>query len=449
MKFDTKPTRQQNLPSRSILVILLLVCLTPGLLTAETDDEALRQKASDSIVILTAASQGLCGTGFILESGLIATTWHVIDSICNGASCGDLKARRLRGDARNKLEALTEGPLNLRSALPGIDLAFLDPGATGIAGAFKLSKQGIPEGRLHMAGFSYCQGLEFSDGTIRSQNSLHLFTTLRGAPGNSGSPVFTDNFELVGMVDEAADLMQGLTGRALSLGYELRALHGRWLALAGESPQSLELDATALLQYYRQDILTLPPEKRLIAGLGYIAAAGALRRQAIVSSDDADFLRPLSLFDDYPFAILNLPDTADRTAASGLLTQLALSSALEQKGLRSGAVEVLNVPEAMKQLNSGQDKAQAQAMSSMLRTFAENGYPGVELYLIKLCAKWVIWGSLLLGAFFITIGYAYAARQGSRLSRLLFTLGVALLWPFSIIYLLLKKRKGRESAPES
>lgn len=432
-------------PSRKILlyiafIYLLLSSLLPPLLAAQTDTGTIGQRAADSTVVLTATSQGLCGTGFILENGLIVTTWHVVDSICGEKNCGDLKARRVRGADLKQLEVVTETPLSVKSALPGIDLAFLDPGQTGISGAFKLGADSNSESRLYMAGFPNCRGFELSEGLITRQDSLHIYTTLRGAPGNSGSPIFNDKFEIVGMADEAGDLLQGLTARALNLGYEMRGLRGEWLARSADAAAPLELDAEALLQYYRKDILTLPADKRLLSGLGYISATGALRSRLVLFSDNIPTLRLLGHFDDYPLAAANLPNQIESSSEAKLIRLLALSTALEQKGLRSAALEVLNLPAVLNELTDNPDKTQAGAINALLNEFATGNYPGVELYLIKLTAHWLLWGSLLIAGLTATTGYAYGKQQGGRLSRLAFAIGVAFFWPFSILYLLFKKR---------
>jgi len=163
---------------------------------------------TNALVRLSSPQHDVCGTGFIDGNGYIVTNAHLVRSLCPADDCSGLSI----GSAPALGAAVTPRPLTASprvvAVLPAFDLGFID--AALPPSTVQISGIGQTGDGVATLGFPGCNSLEYSNGTIRSADALHLVTTLLGGHGSSGSPIINGAGEVVGIVDEAASFIDSL-----------------------------------------------------------------------------------------------------------------------------------------------------------------------------------------------------------------------------------------------
>ncbi|MFM1847649.1 MAG: Trypsin-like peptidase domain [Pseudomonadota bacterium] len=169
----------------------------------------------ESIVLLSAPEHKACGSGFFEARGRIATSLHLIRSVCPDGDCSRLRVYRGVGLGQKPVPVELPNTPRVERLLPAFDLGLLDIGPT--SSPLPYGSSIAPGEAVTTLGFPGCGALANRSGKITAIEPLHLVTTVEGSPGTSGSPLLNSQGQVVGIVDEAAGIVDAITGSSVSL----------------------------------------------------------------------------------------------------------------------------------------------------------------------------------------------------------------------------------------
>lgn len=198
----------------------------------------------NAIVRLASPRHEVCGSGFIGQNGYIVTNAHLVRSLCPAGDCSDLTVGSAPAIGAPPVTRALTVPPRVVAVLPVFDLGFIDahlpPSIFPIGAAAQVNDE------VATLGFPGCKTLEYSSGVVTATDALHLTTTLSGGHGSSGSPIVSSTGAVVGIVDEAAHLLDSIGGGPFSL-------RGSRLDGATELPpnQGLPLQLERLAAFHR------------------------------------------------------------------------------------------------------------------------------------------------------------------------------------------------------
>ncbi len=419
---------------RLILIIAFLLSGWQRDLWAEfkPSPQALR-----SVVLLTDSKGSACASGFLLRDGRLVTASHVVQSLCNLSECPGLVIRRAASLGAPALETLTmrETPKVVLN-IPWLDLAVI-AGALE-PGVFELAGSATPD-HISFLSFPRCQDLALSQGRVKQDAVLWLDTTVEAAPGSSGGPAFDQNYNLVGVAQQATSLSQALMARLYGTSYELRFLKAQALRqrLSSIDEESIGSEIQALNEYYNKRILPLTGWDRFLQGADFISTVNSLRSPFA--------LPPLTPRERISFlALAEYPGVPFTPTHDSAFSRLIMASNLESKGLFKKFLVPIDEREFLKDLQSSGMKAEELSeISNLLSSFRQSGFYGFDLFAIKQAAWWFLVISLFIFSIAASAGYIFALTKGSLLRRAAVTFfwGV-LCWPVSILAFIIVKRRS-------
>ncbi|MCB0311377.1 MAG: trypsin-like peptidase domain-containing protein, partial [Bdellovibrionales bacterium] len=344
---------------------------------------------SQSVFLMRSADGRYCATAFLTRNRELITNLHVVEKVCSGADCSGARLFRASetGRAADRELKLKNG-LQLRRLLPGLDLAILEfsEDLSLDDGVFSLKKSPTSHDKFYTLGYPNCGELTLSQGQQESSDTLYLYLSNQTAHGSSGSPVFNADLEIVGVIDQAADLSGAILGRLSGHSFRTRAVRGdlldAFVSLEYQSsiPQQIEL----LLNYYKHDLLKLRGIERSISALRYLAKLASIGRQLPQLPLSAEDLRPLMLLGAEPIELLNLQRASDATRLYLVLEQIVLTFNIEQAGWAGSAQNPKkNLADFRRLLNhNNRSEEESRRLLEIVERFNASGYIGVNNQLV-------------------------------------------------------------------
>jgi hypothetical protein len=195
---------------------------TLGFLNLARATEPSGDVLKESLVLLEA--NGSCGTGFVLSSGKIITNSHVIDDKCNQTHCPDIEVSQANTIGSAPIPRI-HAEFEIVATFPYSDMAILKPskplGIKGISGkiASPLDKE-----TFFTIGFPSCESLQISTGSITQVTDHNFKLGIPIQKGQSGSPIFNKNSDIIGLVYKVDGNDTGLGTRIDHLGTDLEAV---------------------------------------------------------------------------------------------------------------------------------------------------------------------------------------------------------------------------------
>jgi len=348
---------------------------------------------------------------------------------------------------------IPHGDVVVEQRLTAFDLAVLSvkPGNGPLpVSLFKAGPPSQSVQKISVLGFPVCGSLGLSEGLVREETPMSYQTTALGNYGSSGSPVFTDDYTIVGVVKQAGSISGALSATVFGTAFTLKAVNGDVLSqIVGKDEAGvIAAQAKLLEREYREHIVNLNGIDRILFGLEMYTNTDNLKNQIRLSplaSKYATIFMPLG---DYPLrAVLPRIETDDLGAA---LRRLIFMSNLEYKGYYGAALAPLN-PEAISPslVRAGYSTAEADDFAKLAINLIAQNYPGSMMSIAFDCVYFVLLSWLLLLCFSFSIGYVFARERGASFGKrfLAISLVAILFWPVSfLVYLVRRARLDREAS---
>ena len=382
----------------------------------------------------------LCATAFAIAPHLIVTNLHNLDGACRENVCTGIS---LESSAGNFFSSAADSPWQIHSVLPAFDLVALSNVQVELSQTLKISDAPLDQGAdVSLRGFSGCVQMQESSGVVERTNAAHIYLSAKGSHGVSGSPLLDSHGQVAGVVDEAADLAQAALSELIGTSFELRAVGLTALKILLEKQASV--DELGLMQrYYANHVAKLHGGARLFAALDF---------SAMVENRAAWEVQHLAPGDRSALLYATLGRYAPQAArawpkfdGSELFLRTALMVTaynLEQKGPFAKLARPASAQAFADVLHSplGFPAEAANEQGHLISEMQAQGFPGVELYVIKFGAICILAFSVLALVLGLSLGWMYARMHGSVLRRLLIVATWGLLvWPFSVIIFLITK----------
>jgi hypothetical protein len=427
---------------------LLTILIIPAL-EAYAAPEELPADVVQSIVLLRSKSNNSCATGFITVDGLLATNSHVTRAICSSGSCADLEVWRAAKIGERASEKVSFTEASIFKDLSALDVSFLQLKTPApLKGVFRTIESPVVGAGVTTLGFPNCSILSRSTGKIDRVDSLRLASSTEGAHGSSGSPLFTENFRLVGIIGESDTIWGGFVSMLSNYRFKtigIRADNAFEFLQASEDTM-LERQAALLLANYRENVRTLTGLNRVRAAISFSGAVEGLADSFLFlpgKEKEVQVLAGLGHYLEY------LPRVTPPPANSPLLqtlSSLVLAHNLEMKGLYGQFLK----PVSIKALFDGIDRSTAPASVKddwkELITFAvRQGYQGLDLYGMILGVRVVALVLLFALGLGWSAGYVFAGIRGSFVVRLAWAASNFLVWPIPVLKTWWQRRKAANS----
>lgn len=430
----------------NIASVLLLLCTPNSLLKAEPVQDLI-----NSVVLLRGEANFPCATGFILDNGDILTNAHVTRSICPLGRCNDIQAFRAKDMGAEATEKLPI-KLEIKKEIVSFDVAKLEQlGENKILGNFKTD---FPSLKLKSAvaslGFPRCGKLAFSKGEITDLGPIQFYTTIDGSHGSSGSPIFDEQNKLVGIVDQSTSLTGALASLGWGAHFPLRAvgIANAYSIINDVDEVSFKQEAALLKNHLLTHVSKLAGNDRLKEDLLVSNMVEGFRRRVIDSNLPAELKIYTLHFGEYPGEFLRATTPTLGSNYQQLLAtveELMLAYNVEVKGAASSIFAPLDLSKFEAGLR---DSGRTPERTRQLMTIMLQGIDdlGMETRFAVRTAAYLLLFILIGSLITFSSGYMYALMQGSRFRRIIITSLASLLWPFSFIWFLWRRRSGRKSA---
>ncbi len=452
------------------LVGLLSAWFTSATLAEELSEKVLSDLAP-SILLLSSASESVCGTGVLFSNGQIITAAHLAKDLCTGGSCDSLSIERQaplnRGDkskgikspgkSRTKQSELITGlQYRVSITLPGLDLALLSPkDKVQVHGTFEIDHLSDYSDQESLAGkqvfslaFPKCQKLAVNAGTISHSDPISFFTTVQGNYGSSGGALIDTHGNLMGLITEAGSLSETLKAQLLNSDFSVRAHRiSPKIITADNLEASLLAEAELISQFYRRRVLSeRNTSERKWRDLEFDRLMKGFKDRIISVADDLNQFKPLLVSGGYPIDVVN--QLVNRSAAPTkllyrLADELALYHSIENRGLRksfSHELDAASLTDLLKWYGY-------RNLTHVVKRASKDKYPGSYAMWLAFGVSLTLLSGLFMVVYVFSLGYVWGKDPSGFVKRLVVTLLVAVLvWPISLIgfhYRLrrLKKRK--------
>ena len=428
---------------KSLLIVFSIVLLTIG--SSAYASPAITEEMYQSVFLLSSNRSSSCATGFAIDSNMIVTNAHVTDSLCSYSICDELKVTYSSElDSRPNV-SINFDEIKVEHVIPSLDVALLSIKGTTLKVPFPAIGTPSTSKKIFSLGYPRCKRLEESSGEITELNSIKLFTKSKGKHGSSGSPLFNDKRELIGIVDQASSIPEALLSLTFGTEFNIRGTRADVaLSLFGQPvTQSLINEAELLSEFYINDLSPLIGFKRIRKSMDFINAAEGFKKRVLSESDDLGALKVAALSGSYLPEIFNLKTNNGTSDLKHAAEKLAISHSLEIKGPFQQFIKPID-PEAFQNVlfESSRTPEQINELLGTISDSSSNGFIGFELYMLS---RGLVLLAILLvinGIWGWTIGYTYTVAAGSRIKRFLVSILVGVvLWPLSLLSLpFIKKR---------
>ncbi|NMC64206.1 MAG: trypsin-like peptidase domain-containing protein [SAR324 cluster bacterium] len=438
---------------RNILFIFSLQLLFVHLASSQVKPQIDFNKS----VFLLSSKDGACASGFLVDQGKLLTNYHVVSSVCPFADCKDLqvlKASRIDGPPS---EAIKIQKATLLRSFPAMDLALIDIGnALRYNPTIQTATSELPPPgtELFAVGFPSCETLKVNSGTLISSDPMHLSTSINGAFGSSGSPVFLGDGRLIGVVIQAISLRQAFENYLFKKPFNLRAvrLDSFQDLLSKSDLDSFKAEVRILNNYYSQALQDKKGLDRMMSSYQFIAAAQGLRSQVLINPSLSSLAPQFLWFDDYFDSLPQILKFPEKNPDLYLeIEKLLVALNLELNGPQRSLFKLLNVDEIKGALQKvGRPESHIIDIANTISSAITHKYYGVQIQLIIYCTITVIILLVICALWGASIMYVFLENDGSFISNTFKALAVALFfWPLSfLLFLFLHQRQEYEDGEE-
>lgn len=412
---------------------------------AQSDQE----HASIAQVVRLESGSG-CGTGVMLQEGYVLTAHHVVAQPCVSGECVGLSIHRAPRVGSPATELVEGTPKMLRSS-PAFDLALLQVDSAAQGEPQLPTIPMAPGATLFSYSFPGCGALTLTSGAAEDTRSPLVKTSLLGSFGSSGAPVFDEQGALVGMADQAAEVVGAIRARVSGTPFSLRVVTMEAIAAILSAAPELQctVEAEQLVAHYQHQVQQHGGVRRALMGLEFLKTARTLLpcagHEGFPRAALAHVLQRGSSLD----YLLAAPFEDSRTMRA--FESLVLSYNLEEGGPYLAPLQRIHPQRVSAALaRSGRPQAHLEHLEQLLSSAASSRYPGLEMFgwvaTLLLLALGVAWGA--------SAGAVFATTQGGLLRRLGVTLFAQLvLWPVSLLFLGVARRRPtrrkRTSSPRA
>ena len=368
-----------------------------------------------------------CGSGVLLADGLVLTNSHLIHSICKFGDCANLEIHA-------SSNAWAASSAELVVDIPSIDVALLIPKPPLGKGIFALSETAVPQLGFQVATLSFpgCGDLTSTAGKVEKVNEIKLYTSCLGQHGSSGGVIFDKNYKLVGLIDEAGDLLSAASSLLVGTNFKLRGSRADVISKVLAKPEAEQtlVEAALLYAYYKSEVMNSSGWTRVWAGLDFMAIFEDFRKRAELLGH-AGF----SGVDQYISSLALIKTMPNSTELQNLIVLLSAAYSTENKGPFYKLLVPLDLGLFAKQLRAhGKNETQIDSLREIVRGAAAQGYPGVQLFLLGKSVLYFLIALLVSGIWAFSLGTIYARLTGSFFKRIFIISLVGLLWPFSLLW---------------
>ncbi len=435
---------ERNSPFCLILALLLLGL--PAGLSAQTGPEAPHSKSA----LLLLSETGACATGFLIDDGKIITNYHVAGVVCPFGKCRGLRIQKSTRLGSPPVEELRYEKATLTRRATALDIAMIEvtPALRFAQPApLKTAPLPAPGTTLHATGYPACKVLQRSTGQLTGADPMHALTSIPGAFGSSGSPVFLDDGSLVGVVAQASSLSDALSYYLLKNSFPLRIIRADVISdmLSKNEADLFRSEVSILNAYYREAVMPNESYLRMMPGYQFLAAAGGLRSQVLLSPSLTQYAPQFLWFDEFLDSLPQIPKAGEKDLSTFYAVERLLTGVnIELNGPHQSLFRLVKPDELQAALSAaGRPEAHVEEIVDMVRHAQNRNFRGVQIQLILYCAALVSVLTILAALWGASTLYVFRAGSGGLIVRAFKAACVAvLLWPVSfVVYLLARRRK--------
>lgn len=394
------------------------------------DLEDFPSSLQESVVLLS--GEKVCATGFLVQDQIL-TNAHVTEALCPYGVCDLITVKKLGSVETESWEYLENQEAVVVQEVPTLDVALLRiPNITRKA----ISPTNFAPGEIgslaYILGFPGCGDLTLTEGKILAKTPTGFRTSAEAQKGSSGSPVFNQNFQVIGVAMQSSSLFGGITALPLNtptstdfidIGYAQNVLWSKDSELA-------LIEMKLLNSIYRDIVVLSHGLDRMRASFDFIMAADVVLRRSSFFQLDKATLFTLFVGREYSLNFLRHPF---KSSSPELLEaeKLGVAYALEMYGFRNEAFEEIDISSFLENLrNSGRPYHHVQRLEELISDAQEHKPADwIFSFLIFLGI-----GLPLLVVWAWSLGYVFRAANGIWYLRILKMVGIGLvLWPLSLI----------------
>lgn len=407
------------------------------------------------MLMLRAQAGPACGSGLLLEDGLILTASHLTDALCPLGNCSRVEILSADGadQTPTPFDSALAYSLSIFRQFPALDITLLKlqgPPRRGLELFARKDGPALAE-PVYAAGFPGCRSLSLSFGHISRLNQARLETSARGGRGSSGGILFDSSFRPLGVVIQAQNIADAIDSLITTGTFSLRAARTDLLESLINLPDQAALawQARLLVEAYLAESTAASHLQMIAAQAGFVSGMQGLARTIRTSELKPAYQALPGLLYSAPSALLELPqplpedpDYFETEAAFAL-------AALEANSLELSLIDLPD-PHALRDalIASGRPVETTDRFFRRTLQILHNPLYGVRGLFVKVFRPVLLAGALLFLLWSWSLGFVYASHKGTLASRLALMLLVAVFfWPLSFLaFLLLQRRKLRAAA---